>query len=83
MIESLGSWENVTTGLGELNSLVTTDLGNLGYEIDNDGNVEKATSGNNSDSKSDDTNNTSENNSVMIELETPKFDVQKLRTFGI
>ena len=81
MIQSIGSWENVTAGLGELNSLVTTDLSNLGYEVDNEGNIEKANSNNNNGSNSD--NNTQENSPANVELETPKFDVQKLRTFGI
>lgn len=76
-IVSLGSFDLLAQGLDELNTAVDTDLDNLGFEVDESGEVQK-TEENKKDKPAE--NN---NESPLTQTETEKFDIQKLRTFGV
>lgn len=84
VITSIGSFTGIAEGVEELNTSVDTDLKNLASEVGgedlqdtNSENSDNNNNANNTDSEE------SENISTSVELETPKFDVQKLRSFGI
>lgn len=73
VITSLGSFAGIAEGVEELNESVETDLGSIGYEVNEKGEAEKTED---KDSKE----NTSEKD---VELLTPNFDINKLNQFGI
>lgn len=78
VIIGIGSFADVAKATEELNQSVKTDLGTLGYELDTEGDIQKAeTTDNKEDKKPEEKEINSE------ELQTPKFDINKLKAFGI
>ena len=76
-IVSLGSFSTLANATEELNTAVETDLGNLGFEVEEDGSVQKT------EQKDDKNNDENSKKGENVELETEKFDIEKLRSFGI
>lgn len=79
VITSIGSFANIAEGATELDQAVKTDLGSLGFEVNENGEL-KETQTSNNNAQNDDTNDAQGNK--QQELETPKFDIKKL-SFGL
>ena len=70
-IVSLGSFDLLTQGVEELNTVVETDLGNLGFEVDEEGAVQKT-------EQKDDKNKEEKDELFAILLHSPPFKKEVL-----